>query len=92
MDWQAFLFLTAVFLTLFILRQRADPARKSAARNFLWFSIFLMSIYIWWNELWLVALWAFLLALVLSILFWALIGRYNPVSSSDDIKVLGLDD
>ena len=25
-------------------------------------------------------------------LFWLFIGRYNPVGSSDDIKVMGLDD
>jgi hypothetical protein len=31
-------------------------------------------------------------ALVLNGLFWALIGRYNPVGSSDRIHVYGLDD
>lgn len=35
---------------------------------------------------------AFILAIVLNFLFWALIGRYNPVGSSDNIKVYGLDD
>ncbi len=35
---------------------------------------------------------ALLLSLILSFLFWWLIGRYNPVGSSDDIQVLGLDD
>ena len=29
---------------------------------------------------------------VISWLFWMFIGRYNPVGSSDDIKVMGLDD
>lgn len=38
------------------------------------------------------ALAGFMLALVLNIFFWILIGRYNPVGSSDSIKVLGLDD
>ncbi len=32
------------------------------------------------------------LALVLNGLFYVLIGRYNPVGSSDDIHVLGMDD
>lgn len=32
------------------------------------------------------------IALVLNFLFWALIGRYNPVGSSDEIQVLGMDD
>ena len=32
------------------------------------------------------------IALFLNLLFWILIGRYNPVKSSNEIKVLGLDD
>lgn len=35
---------------------------------------------------------AFVVALLLNFLFWVLIGRYNPPKSSDDMKVLGLDD
>lgn len=31
-------------------------------------------------------------AVVLNFLFWFLIGRYNPPRSSDEIKVLGLND
>lgn len=38
------------------------------------------------------ALVGFILALVLNFLFWLFVGRYNPVGSSDSIKVLGLDD
>ena len=29
---------------------------------------------------------------IVSGLFWLFVGRYNPVGSSDDIKVMGLDD
>ena len=32
------------------------------------------------------------IALVLNFFFWALIGRYNPVASSDEIQVIGMDD
>jgi len=32
---------------------------------------------------------ALLTALTLNLLFWALLGRYNPVGSSDEIKVIG---
>lgn len=35
---------------------------------------------------------AIIVALILNFLFWAVIGRYNPVGSSDDIHVIGLDD
>lgn len=31
-------------------------------------------------------------ALIINGLFWVLIGRYNPPKSSDEIKVLGLND
>ena len=35
--------------------------------------------------------WAIIAALVVNFLFWALLGRYNPVGSSDSIRVYGLD-
>ncbi|HEX2619445.1 MAG TPA: hypothetical protein VHL11_04835 [Phototrophicaceae bacterium] len=36
---------------------------------------------------------ALLIAFILNILFWVVIGRYNPVGSSDkNIQVLGMDD
>ncbi len=36
---------------------------------------------------------ALVLSLVINFLFWLLIGRYNPVGSSDsNIQVLGMDD
>lgn len=35
---------------------------------------------------------ALLLALLLNFIFWLVIGRYNPTGSSDDIRVIGMDD
>ena len=35
---------------------------------------------------------ALVIALILNFLFWALIGRYNPVHKSDEIQVIGMDD
>jgi hypothetical protein len=35
---------------------------------------------------------AFALALLLSGVFWLLIGRYNPVKTDDEIQVMGMDD
>ena len=35
---------------------------------------------------------AFIAGGLLSGLFWLLIGRYNPVGSGDDIRVIGMDD
>jgi hypothetical protein len=34
---------------------------------------------------------ALLLAILINFVFWALIGRYNPVGSSDSITVIGRD-
>ncbi|MCC6891189.1 MAG: hypothetical protein IT321_00100 [Anaerolineae bacterium] len=41
-----------------------------------------------WGE----AVLGLIIAAVLNFLFYVLIGRYNPVGSSDDIHVLGMDD
>lgn len=38
------------------------------------------------------ALIAFIIALILNLLFFILIGRYNPVGTSDEIQVIGMDD
>ncbi len=35
---------------------------------------------------------AFIISVVISGLFWLLIGKYNPVGTSDEMKVVGLDD
>jgi hypothetical protein len=92
MDWQAFTVQTIVFGTLFLFLQRADPTRKQAVRRFVWFMLALMTMYAWWYTAWMEMLWGFIVALVVNFLFWALIGRYNPAASSDDIRVLGMDD
>ena len=34
----------------------------------------------------------FIVGFILSGLFWALIGKYNPVGSSDEIQVIGMND
>lgn len=34
----------------------------------------------------------FIVGFILSGLFWALIGKYNPVGTSDDIQVMGMND
>lgn len=38
------------------------------------------------------AFWAVGAALIVNFLYWALLGRYNPVGSSDSIRVYGMDD
>ena len=36
--------------------------------------------------------WSLVGALVINLVYWALLGRYNPPGSSDAIKVFGMDD
>jgi hypothetical protein len=55
----------------------------------------LMLALVWFvgvRQAWGEAFVALLIALFFNLLFWVLIGRYNPVGSSDNIRVLGLDD
>lgn len=35
---------------------------------------------------------AFAIGIVLSVLFWLLIGRYNPVGNDSEVNVIGMDD
>jgi len=48
--------------------------------------------YVWYREYHAEGWIALSVALVINGLFWLLIGRYNPVGSSDRIHVYGLDD
>ena len=77
---------------LFLIIQRAEAKRRILV-------IMTMSIVFILIRWWIVFRgveregWAGLfIALILNVLFWVFIGRYNPVGSSDEIKVLGLDD
>lgn len=92
MERQTLVVLTILFSVLLLMVQRADPIKKQAVRGFVWFSTMLIAIYVWWNGYWLEFGVGFILATVFNALFWVLIGRYNPPGSSDDIRVLGMDD
>ncbi|MGV2435329.1 MAG UNVERIFIED_CONTAM: hypothetical protein LVT10_10955 [Anaerolineae bacterium] len=54
--------------------------------------VLLIGVYAVFTTRFLEVLLAFVLGVIISGLYWILIGRYNPVKSSEDIKVLGLDD
>jgi hypothetical protein len=92
MDWGIVFLMTVSFSVVFVLIQRSEPAR----RGIVWASMLVV--------FGIIGYWAFtaqtvtetvialILGLILTGLFWLLIGRYNPVGSSDNIKVMGLDD
>lgn len=92
MDIGSLILLTLSFIVLFIMVQRAEANRKRIVRVT---AILLVLFMIWYantTSLQTEALVGCIIAVVISFLFWLLIGRYNPVGSSDAIRVLGMDD
>jgi asparagine N-glycosylation enzyme membrane subunit Stt3 len=92
MNWQAYLILTTVLGILLLIEQRADPSSRKAVRYFTYFSLLLLAIYVWWYGSFREAGLALISAGLFAGLFWLVVGRYNPASSSEDIRVLGMDD
>ena len=92
MDVGSLILLTLSFTILFVMVQRAEVKR----RRVVVFIVFLLVLFIAWysnmTQLQTEALLGFIIGLLISFFFWLLIGRYNPVGSSDDIHVLGMDD
>ncbi|HLU11189.1 MAG TPA: hypothetical protein VK003_16065 [Oceanobacillus sp.] len=87
----------AILLTIFIgfmlfIVQRSEPKRRLLVAVGMLLGGELIRRYVWYRELHSEAWFALIAALVLNFLFWLLIGRYNPVGSSDRIQVMGMDD
>jgi lysylphosphatidylglycerol synthetase-like protein (DUF2156 family) len=82
----------AIGLTLFLV-QRTEAKSRGCV---IWFMVLVVGGAITWfsylRGVFDQAFSAFLIAGFFNLLFWVLIGRYNPVKSSDDIQVLGMDD
>lgn len=85
--------LTLVFsLTFFLIQRSEAKARGCVTRVMvlmvggavLWFS------YV--RDVFGQVIWAIIVAGFLNLLFWLVIGRYNPPKSSDEIRVLKMDD
>jgi hypothetical protein len=72
--------------------QRAEAKRKKIVRTIAILLVLFMAWYANTTSLQSEALVGFIIAVVISFLFWLLVGRYNPVGSSDAIRVLGMDD
>lgn len=93
MDWSQFFVIFIVFSVLWILAQRISTRHQRMFRVFIvlfaiaWMSMRL-NLFFWEMILGITA------SLMMSFLFWLLIGRYNPVGNKDEegIKVYGLDD
>jgi hypothetical protein len=78
-------------IVIFVI-QRTEAKR----RRIVFIVMFLVLLVLGWlvniRAAWGEAVVGLLIALLLNGLFYILIGRYNPVGSSDDIRVLGMDD
>lgn len=92
MNAEGFLILTFVFTATFFVVQRSERKRRwLVALCFL--VIWVLTVrYALYREYMTEAVVGFSIALVFNLLFWLLIGRYNPPANSDDMKVLGMDD
>lgn len=89
MDWGYIAAVALFFSILLIVTQRTIEKRRKIMRIFvIALAVLLMIRY----TLHLENLIAYGIALIVSFLFWALIGRYNPAPTDDAIKVYGLDD
>ena len=93
MNIGSFVLMTVVFALLFLLVQRSEGRRRLGVAALILLPGILIQRYANYANLHTEAQLAFALALVFNTIFWLLIGRYNPVPSSDDtIQVIGMDD
>ncbi|NWG16594.1 MAG: hypothetical protein HXY41_08165 [Chloroflexi bacterium] len=92
MDAGMVVLMTLSFGLLLLLVQRSERRRRRTAFVLLLPVAFVVVWYANQRGHQQEALVGFILALALNLFFWVLIGRYNPVGSSDSIKVMGLDD
>jgi hypothetical protein len=91
MDWGYILLLGGTFGCFLILTQRMAPQHKRMTRGFI-VTLGLITLFLVYPERQNESAVGLFIALLLSFLFWLLVGRYNPVQERDEIKVYGLDD
>lgn len=92
MDTQSVVVLTVALGLIFLIIQRTETKKRRIVSYVMAVVMLVVLWYVATIQIWGAAIVALLLALFLNYLFWLLIGRYNPVGSSDNIHVLGMDD
>lgn len=78
--------------TVIFVIQRTEAKRRRIVLVVMFFVLLVLGWLVNIRGAWGEAVVGLLIALVLNGLFYILIGKYNPVGSSDDIHVLGMDD
>ena len=85
--------MAVLFGLIFLLIQRAEARHR---RMVILLMLFVAALTLYWAsglDLGREFFFGIVIALIFNGLFWLLIGRYNPVGSSDEsIQVLGMDD
>ncbi|MDL1902485.1 hypothetical protein FBR02_17175 [Anaerolineae bacterium CFX9] len=92
MDWGIAILLTLGLGFMMFLVQRAEPRRRLLVLLAMLLAGELIRRYVWFRDVHSEALFALVTAFLINFFFWALIGRYNPVGSSDRIQVIGMED
>ncbi len=92
MNIGAFVLLTLTITLMMLIVQRTETRRRLVVALILAVVGLLIQRYANYRELHAEALIALILASILNLLYWVILGRYNPPGSSEDIQVLGMDD
>jgi hypothetical protein len=92
MNFGLLLLLTFVYGVIFLLVQRTEAQRRRLVGIFFILLTAVIQWYVSQRGETMTGVAALIVALILNLLFWAIIGRYNPVGSSDDTHVIGMDD
>ncbi len=93
MDWNYFGLISVLVAALLVMIQRTEPKRRKLAAFVVAPMLLVIRQYAFWKrDLHLETLLAFIIGIALSLLFWLLIGRYNPVGKDSEVKVIGMDD
>lgn len=92
MNWNYVLIFTLVIAFFLLLIQRTEPSRRRLVTVIMIMPTLIIGYWASASHHETEAVVGLILALLLNLLFWILIGRYNPVASSNQIRVLRLDD
>ncbi|MYD10946.1 MAG: hypothetical protein F4X02_13005 [Chloroflexi bacterium] len=93
MDWNYVGLGSLLVALLLVMVQRTEPKRRRLAALVVIPVLLILRQYAFLKgDLHEESLLAFVIGVVLSFLFWLLIGRYNPVGQDSEVKVIGMDD
>ncbi len=93
MDWNYIGLIAVLVALLLVTIQRTEPKRRRLAAILVIPGLLLIRQNAFLKgDLHEETLLAFIIGLLLSFLFWLLIGRYNPVGVDSEVKVIGMDD